>query len=876
MKRTSKKSEPAPAEMGRISSAVAELLRRQVADRGVVVWYDPQNAYGELVKRLAIADCTILRHEDGFFRLRQQIESFLECVNEDGILKADADIAPRVIVYVPMARAATEYALIEAESAGVVVEPDATVPERNSRLGRIVEDVFKVIAPAKAAHLARQADDGLLSVEELDLMAGEAGATTAAGALQIVFGHLSAEEMLLQFVAVATHDVDLKAKSAVPEILALIRSEVGLEMPATEDCVAVRAALVRHMLVSDLLIEIGEEERPEALSGMVVPQSPSQRDTISRVCRQWRNRTDLKDAYAEAAERIEKDLNLPRIAWPLEALEDSETFPFSERLLLDHGVALFLRGDAAMAAECAANRSGRFWASERPVWQLAWRVVESAGGLAQIADRVRSMLRQRKWTLDELVDAYALHADPWMRLDRLSRDLEARHARWEAAVSEPDLFEPLMAKAREIYATAAGALAEAYAHALRQAGFNSVRHPRHVGLFHGRVEPDLSAEGKVALFMVDALRYEMAVELVDGLGAEFNAEVSPTLGCLPGITPVGMAALLPDAQNGLLLAAAPGGADVAIDGTTVTSRTQRLEWLTAKAGVPVCCSKLADAIKPAFRRRKDFAAAKLVVVTSQEIDQLGEEGDEEGVRLYLVDVLEKLRRAVRVLAKAGVNRFIIAADHGFIYALGVDPGLIMDAPGGKTVELHPRAWIGEGGTAGAGFFRVKASDLGLQGSLEVAFPLGMGSFRVKGGVGAYFHGGVSPAENILPIVRLTPVALSGSTGETSVKLAMSKPVITNRLFSVSIEMTTAGLFTDEGRRLRFELVCGQQEAGRAATAAYGFEDGTGEVMVKTGQPNVVTFMLNADVGPTVTVRVLDCQSQVVLDALKDVPVKLGM
>jgi hypothetical protein len=529
-----------------------------------------------------------------------------------------------------------------------------------------------------------------------------------------------------------------------------------------------------------------------------------------------------------------------------------------------------------MAAEWAANRGSRFWASERPAWQLAWRVVESAGGLAQTAERVRAMLRQRKWPLDELIDAYALHADPWMRLDRLSRDLEARHARWEAAVPEPEVFEPLMARARETYVTAATALAEAYAHALRQASFTSTRHEKHVGLFHSRVIPDLQAEGKTAFFLVDALRYEMAVELVDGLKTEFNAQICPTLGCLPGITPVGMAALLPAAHDGLHLVPTTTGADLAIAGSTVTSRAQRLEWLAANAGVPVCCSKLADALKPAFRRRKDFAAAKLVVVTSQEIDLLGEEGDEEGVRLYLVDVLEKLRRAVRMLAKAGVRRFVIAADHGFIYAPGVDPGLTMDAPGGKTVELHPRVWIGEGGTAGAGFFRVKASDLGLQGSLELAFPFGMGSFRVKGGGAAYFHGGVSPAENILPVVRLTPVAAPSSAGETSVRLSMSKSVITNRLFSVSIEMTTEGLFLEEGRRLRFELVSGQHEAGRAATSAYGFEDGTGEIMVKTGQPNVVTFMLNADAGLTVTIRVVDCQSQVVLDVLKDIPVKLGM
>lgn len=875
MKRTSKKSDSGTPEQGRISAAVMELLRRQAADCGLVVWYDPQKAFEHLAERLAISDCTLLRYEDGFFHLREQLEPFLECLNENGTLKADADIAPRVVVYVPLARADTAYALIEAETAGVVVEPDAATPERNSRLSRIVEEVFKEVAPAKAAHLARQADDGLLTVKELDRIAGEAG-SVAAGALQIVFGRVSAEEILLQFAARERNDAALKAKSATPEVLALIRSELGLEIPATEDCSAVRENLSRYILLNDLLLEIPEERRPEALSGMAMPQTPSQRDIIKRIIRHWRNRTDLKDAYAEAAERIEKDFNLPRMAWPVEVLKDSETFPFTERLLLNHAIELFLRGNAAAATEWAAHRSGRFWARELPVWQLAWRVVESAGGLAQTAERVCSMLRQRKWTLDELIDAYALHADPWMRLDRLARDLETRHARWEMIVVEMEVFERLMARARETYATTAGTLAEVYANALRQVGFSSTRHEEQVSLFHSRVMPELQIEGKIAFFLVDALRFEMAIELIDGLKTEFDAQIVPVVGCLPGITQLGMAALMPGAGDGLYLESGKDGVDVKIHDTRVTSRAQRLEWLMANAGVPVCCTKLSDALKPAFRRRKEFASAKLVVITSQEIDLLGEEGDEEGIRVYLADVLEKLRRAVRVLVKAGVSRFVITADHGFVYAPGVDPGLTMGAPGGKTVELHPRVWIGEGGTSGEGFFRVKASDLALQGPLEVAFPLGMGSFRVKGGGAAYFHGGVSPAENVLPVVRLTAITASVPAVDATVRLTMSKPAITNRLFSVSVEMKTEGLFAEEGRRLRFELVSGQQDAGRAATAAYGFEDGTGEVVIKTGQPNVVTFMLNADAGQAVTIRALDCSSQVVLDSLKDVPIKLGI
>lgn len=56
-----KKSEISDHERGRIFAAIVELLRRQVADRGLVFWYDPQKAYGSLAARLAIADCVVLR-----------------------------------------------------------------------------------------------------------------------------------------------------------------------------------------------------------------------------------------------------------------------------------------------------------------------------------------------------------------------------------------------------------------------------------------------------------------------------------------------------------------------------------------------------------------------------------------------------------------------------------------------------------------------------------------------------------------------------------------------------------------------------------------------------------------------------------------------
>ncbi len=73
--------------------------------------------------------------------------------------------------------------------------------------------VFEKIAPAKADHLVRQADDGLLSLDELDKIGGEGETgSIAAGALQVIFGQVSSADILLPFAADDSLDTKIEEK----------------------------------------------------------------------------------------------------------------------------------------------------------------------------------------------------------------------------------------------------------------------------------------------------------------------------------------------------------------------------------------------------------------------------------------------------------------------------------------------------------------------------------------------------------------------------------------------------------------------------------------------------------------------------------------
>ena len=66
----------------------------------------------------------------------------------------------------------------------------------------------------------------------------------------------------------------------------------------------------------------------------------------------------------------------------------------------------------------------------------------------------------------------------------------------------------------------------------------------------------LLGEGKVAYVWVDALRFEMARELCRLLKDDFELEIQPAIGMIPTITEIGMAALLPKAQESAKVVAA--------------------------------------------------------------------------------------------------------------------------------------------------------------------------------------------------------------------------------------------------------------------------------------------------------------------------------
>src|SRR5262245_18372925 len=102
----------ARASSGIITQYLRSVIAKQVADHGVVVWFDPEGHYRDVAEALEFPETTIAGYDGSFLRLRRAIDPHLHDLHP-----------PRLVVYIPMDQARTDHALIELEAAGVVTQP---------------------------------------------------------------------------------------------------------------------------------------------------------------------------------------------------------------------------------------------------------------------------------------------------------------------------------------------------------------------------------------------------------------------------------------------------------------------------------------------------------------------------------------------------------------------------------------------------------------------------------------------------------------------------------------------------------------------------------------------------------------------------------
>jgi hypothetical protein len=835
---------------------LTEHLDALLRKRAVVVFYDPRQEFrpffdrelepqgGAPLPRVMIGTrvAFLARYAGSFFGLRAAVEPIVA-----------ADQPEPMVLYLPgVTRDRTGSVLMELEQAGTCYEPQIKRLALNVLRQRFTDgQIDEMLRPAAVTY-----DDIVAYLE---------GGGAMPSALHALFGGAQGEVLLTQWLASDVRDGVLVEKEALPELLKLIQVRLGLELPEGTTTAVAREKTCRYVLINEFRADLFCE--PPKSVGMV-PSLPGKEylERLRNVAESLRRHYPAE--YADLADAVEQTFGLAGAGVSAAHLGSIDTFRFEERQLLAHVGALCSGKSYSAALAIVTVRGRSFWVDRELRRQAQWEACQLMAELGLELERVRVALARMGNDPAKWLAAYTAE-DGWHLADSLQRRLES----WVAKMDEEPEVEQALAIIRQEYEHQLRAMADGFAKALMASAWTVPG-----ALHQTRVYSDVvqTMGGRVAYFLVDAMRYEMGVELARQIEGAKDLRIRAAVTALPSITPVGMAALLPGASASFDLVDAKGKLAARIEGTDMTGLSERIKFLKAKVPdmVEMTLGKLLGT-SPA-KISKEIGAASLIVIRSQEIDFLGESDGDLLARQVMDTVIRNLARAVKKLATAGIESFVITADHGHQFSVRKEDDMKTDSPGGATLELHRRCWIGHGGSVPVGAARVAGTELGYHTDLDFVFPTGLGVFKAGGGL-SFHHGGFSLQELTIPVITLRmaaekPVEVPG----VEVKIEGYPVMVTNRTFG--LKLAAAGdLLATEPLLLRIVLISGAEEVGRAGMAVGGeFDRGKGTLTLELGAEASVGMMLTNDSCQSLRVVVLNARTDGVLTESEELPVKLGI
>ncbi len=846
---------------------LCQQLGEQLLKRRVVIFYDPRREFEPFFDELPEAgpglgglprvfldsehDATphLARFDGSFFGLRAAVEPI-----------AELDQPEFLIVYLPGAtRDRKGSVLMELEKGGTCYEP---------QLKRLARNVLRQLYTDGAI-------DELLASEKvtypdiagfLDQSEGSGG---PASMLRTIFGGAPSEVLLAQWLADPGQDMTIAEKGATPELLKLVEARLGLALDEDSTLGLARQKTLRYVLAGEFRADLTCD--PPASLGMIPqPSTKEQLDRVRDVAA--RLRMVHPEAYESLADQVESELGLRSAGIDPAHLGAIDTFRFEEQALLAHAGTLIAKKAYAEALAVIAERSRSFWVDRnvgrRAQWEACRLMAELGQAIEEVRPEVAQLASKAGGDAARWIEAYA-PPDGWHRVDLLQRRLEA----WIAKMDDDPETEQALGVVRRHHEDLLKKMAKGFSQAFVEAGWTAR------GVLHQtRIYPEVveTMGGRVAYFFVDAMRYEMGVELAQQLQQSKDVTVRPAIAALPSITPMGMAALLPGASSSYSVVEHKGRLAARIGDTIMPSLTERMKYLRAVRpdAKDIDLGELLQ--RSAESLKRTLENVPLLVVRSQSIDGLGEMDGGLLARHVMDTVIGNIARAVRRLVKLGFEAFVVTADHGHQFSVKKGEDMLMDKPGGKTVDQHRRCWAGHGGQVSSACLRVTGAELGYDTDLEFIFPKGLAVFRAGGDL-AFHHGGISLQELVVPVVTLR--APSGEApAETAIvaRLAGVPEAITNRTFGVRVHVA-ADLFRTEPAALRVVLVSGGEEVGQTGMAMGGELDReAGILRIAPGSEASVGLMLTRDDCKTVRVVVQDPATDAVLDESKELPVKLGI
>lgn len=290
----------------------------------------------------------------------------------------------------------------------------------------------------------------------------------------------------------------------------------------------------------------------------------------------------------------------------------------------------------------------------------------------------------------------------------------------------------------------------------------------------------------LVVIISDAFRYEVAKELVKSMkkGKKFDkVDIEPQIGILPSYTRLGMASLLPHKELNI-----DDKYDVYVDLKSCQNLKERDEIL--KATVKDAGSIQYDDLKKYKKEElRDFFVGKSVVyIYHNQIDARGDKPNtEDEVFMACKEAIYEIEDLiVRLTDSVSRTKYIVTADHGFIYKRNkITESDKIDSFFTKDDQINKRFIVSDKDYEVTGTKNMYVSDvLGSYDNRTITVPMASNIFKAAGGGQNFVHGGSSPQEILVPVVQIKTIR--GYTESENVKISLISmlPKITGLLINL--------------------------------------------------------------------------------------------
>jgi hypothetical protein len=706
-------------------------------EKRVVVWYDGEKAFEGVAQGFRAPNCTTVLAADSRLRARREADEILCRLNDVSQPPTVKDRS--LLIYCPWPRGRTDDQRREDPFEGFALVGVAF----GDKEAETFQSMARQAMPERASDIDRLFREGRPTLALIEGL----GEGVHYPLLQEALGSDSLVEVTAQLLC---RDESRRKLTSVAgasnELVRLLHTGLDFVVPGRVTALeSILDHLGRYVLFSEFALDI-PGSLPERLAG--VPRAENEhRAAIYSVCERMRASDDTRDGYVALAVRVEKALRLPELVGGLPELGVRDTFPFQEKAQLERLGSLAKAGNLSEAREAIKQRQQSVW-RYIPERALLWKLAERCIDFLFAVEAWSSQVFKTTDTVKDLVQAYTT-AEGWWQTDRQQRLVE----QGAAACAEDEEVESLVAICRQRYTEVVGAAHAIFLSAIEKEGWPPEGILRQTQVFDRYVAPALDERRKVAYFLLDSMRYEMGRDLGGTLDSFGPVTIAAATTTLPATTPCGMAALMPGADGAFALVADGNEVAPAIAGRVLRNSSDRMALLRESYGDRFREFALGELLSmPQKKMQGAVGDTDLLVVRTQEIDELAESQSLYLARKLMSDIIGDVQAATDRLAGMGFETFVYAADHGHVLLPEVAPGSVAQKPPGEWKMAKRRCLLGSSISGAPGVMVLRAPHVNIIGPVkEFAVPRGLSAFVAGQG---YFHEGLSLQECVIPVVIL--------------------------------------------------------------------------------------------------------------------------